>query len=293
MQQLREGGTRRKRYEQTERRRRWRRQKKGTGKKGSGQEWRFQGRTSGRTEKLGIPRIRISGTESVFERASVHEVEKARDAVVVAETKLASEGETVRQAEARLLVLCQKANCVHESPPATIPANFMQELARLRALVQELQQERDELRSEFADQGQSAREDGRRKKSSKSLATPSLDFAQLQLNQTVTRGARGRNLSSTTMIDRAEAAHETFVSLRDARNEYFGARFGEASHPRLQSLRRLRRHARVGDNRAASMSGRREPFGHACYTTNSIRANLGSQPSSMRGSGSVPDDGCF
>ena len=66
----------------------------------------------------------------------------------------------------------------------------------------------DELRSEFADQGQSAREDGRRKKSSKSLATPSPDSAQPQLNQTVTRGARGRNLSSMmeTMIDRAEAA---------------------------------------------------------------------------------------
>ena len=116
--------------------------------------------------------------------------------------------ETVRQAEARLLVLCQKANCVPESPPATSPANFMQELARLRDLVQELQQERDELRSEFADQGQSAREDGRRKKSSKSLATPSPDFAQPQLNQIVTRGASGRNLSSMmeTMIDRAEAA---------------------------------------------------------------------------------------
>ena len=142
----------------------------------------------------------ISGPESFFDRARKRagwgalRGGEARAAVVVAETKLASEGDTVRQAEARLLVLCQRANCVPESPPATIPANFMQELARLRDLVQELQQERDELRSEFGDQGQSAREDGRRKKSSKSIATPSPDCAQPQLNQIVTRGASGRNL---------------------------------------------------------------------------------------------------
>ena len=96
------------------------------------------------------------------------------EALVAAETKLLSEEDAVRQAEDRLRILRQEAvGCVQESPPATVPANFAQELAQLRDFVSELQRETDELRLELAGRSQ---EDARPRKTNKSLSTPSLDL---------------------------------------------------------------------------------------------------------------------
>ena len=123
---------------------------------------------------------RITSTESFLERAKKRvvgarqEVEKARDALTSAETKLVLEEDAVRQAEERLLLLRQEASGLPGSPPATVPADFVQELARLRELVQDLQRERDDLRSELADQGNHAGEDGRWKKSLRSDLCPFL-----------------------------------------------------------------------------------------------------------------------
>ena len=93
------------------------------------------------------------------------------------------------------------------SPPATVPANFMQELARLRELVQDLQRERDDLRSGLADQGNHAGEDGRWKKSLRSLSVLSADLSMPLLNQVTTQGASGRNpsLMMETVVDHAKS----------------------------------------------------------------------------------------
>ena len=156
---------------------------------------------------------RITSTESFLERAKKRvvgarqEVEKARDALTSAETKLVLEEDAVRQAEERLHVLRQEVLGVPRSPPATVPADFMQELARLRELVQDLQEERDDLRSELADQGNHAGEYGRQKKSLRSLSAPSADLSMLLFNQGTTQGASGRNpsLMMETIIDHAES----------------------------------------------------------------------------------------
>ena len=109
---------------------------------------------------------RIAGTELFLERGRKRvegcrqDVEKAREALVAAEAKLLSE-EDASQAEDRLRVLRQEAAAggVQESPPATIPANFAQELAQLRDFVSELQRERDELRTELVGRAHPSEED--------------------------------------------------------------------------------------------------------------------------------------
>ena len=70
-----------------------------------------------------------------------------------------------------------------------------------------LQRERDDLRSELADQGNHAGEDGRRKKSLRSLSVPSADLSMPLLNPVTTQGASGRNpsLMMETIIDHAES----------------------------------------------------------------------------------------
>ena len=101
---------------------------------------------------------RVSTTESFLDQAKARvvgarqEVAKARDALTFAETKLVLEGDAVRDKEERLLLLRQQASGVPGSRPATVPPDFMQELARLRELVQDLQRGRDDMRSELADQ---------------------------------------------------------------------------------------------------------------------------------------------
>ena len=104
------------------------------------------------------------------------------------------------------------------SPPATVPSDFMQELARLREIVQDLQREG----------GNHAGEDVRRKKSLRSLSAPS-----------ATQGASGRNPIDDGDDHRSCRVHDHFwpavdeshVSSRDSRYGLRGVRVGEASHP--------------------------------------------------------------
>ena len=134
-------------------------------------------------------------------------MEKAKEGVVSAESKLALEEEEVRKAEARLLVLKQEANHMPASPPPTVPADFIQELTKLQSLVQELQRERDELRAELATHAEVP--EGRPRKLNRSLATPSPDLVMSSPHQlAITRPGNGRELSSVmeTLIDRAESA---------------------------------------------------------------------------------------
>ena len=78
--------------------------------------------------------------------AARQDVEKAKEAVVNAEGKLALEEEEVRKREALLLALQQEVN--HSStPPPTVPADFVQELNKLQSFVQELQRESGRVES--------------------------------------------------------------------------------------------------------------------------------------------------
>ena len=154
---------------------------------------------------------RIAGTELFLERARKRvegcrqDVEKAREAFAAAEAKLLSEEGAIRQAEDRLRVLRQEAvACVQESPPATVPANFAQELAQLRDFVSELQRERGELRMELAGRPQ---ENARPRKTNKSLSTPSLDLVPVRSQGGVSFPRNGAGEISTmleTLVDKAK-----------------------------------------------------------------------------------------
>ena len=101
---------------------------------------------------------RISATESFIERARKcvekerKEVEKAKAKLAKAEAQLVLEEESVRERENHLLVLGQEANGEDQSPLATVPVDFAQELAQLRTMVQDLLREREQLKSEVAGQ---------------------------------------------------------------------------------------------------------------------------------------------
>ena len=119
---------------------------------------------------------------------------RKRVALVAAEAKLVSD---LRQEEA--------GGGVQESPPATIPANFAQELAQLRDFVSELERERDELRMELAGR---ALEDARPRKTNKSLSTPSLELEPVRSQVGSAAQGSGKDFSTMmeTLIDQAESA---------------------------------------------------------------------------------------
>ena len=74
---------------------------------------------------------RISATESFIERARKRvekerkEVEKVKAELAKAEAQLVLEEESLRGGENRLLVLRQEANGEDQSPPATVPVDFV------------------------------------------------------------------------------------------------------------------------------------------------------------------------
>ena len=159
---------------------------------------------------------------------------EGREALAAAEAKLLSEEDAVRQAEDRLRVLRQEeaAGGVQESPPATMPANFAQELAQLRDFVSELQRERDELRTELQGEHRNTPVRGRR---------TSL-YPHLRWNGWPCRAReRERSLHHDGNVDRSSGecsevrlighAHELLVSERDARFGHRESRIGETSHP--------------------------------------------------------------
>ena len=164
---------------------------------------------------------RIKHTNIFIERArkrvcSLQEdVKKAQAVVAVAQEKLAQEELMLREGEVRLQALQQeeatRMDC-QEVPP-TIPCNFAQELAQLRACVAELQLERDDLRAKLQNSGD--RED-RERKQPRVLASPALDLVPLNRNtidrnvamggQLPNGGQSSASVRMETMIENADSS---------------------------------------------------------------------------------------
>ena len=103
-----------------------------------------------------------------FEKRSIT---KAQEAVLEAQTKLAGKEEELEEELKRRNSLQQEADGLSEQPPPLAVPDFARELAELRACVQPLQVERDDLRAEVARQNVEGRP-----RNVKSLAVPSPDF---------------------------------------------------------------------------------------------------------------------
>ena len=121
---------------------------------------------------------RIKATKMFIERSrkrvdSVREeITKAQEAVLEGQAKLTKEEEALEDGLKRLNSLQQQAHGLSEQPPPpTAPADFARELAELRACVQALQVERDDLRAEVARQNVEGRQ-----RNARSLAVPSPDL---------------------------------------------------------------------------------------------------------------------
>ena len=153
---------------------------------------------------------RIAGTKMFIERSKKRiitlqeAVVKAQAAVVEAQAKLVAEEEALRDGEQRLVTLDREASCLPQQPPPTVPADFAQELAQLRASVQELRRERDDLRAEMSKRG-----DKRSRGRSRSLANPSSDLItgdfSLQRVPVVNRGSCRASSVMETLIDNADS----------------------------------------------------------------------------------------
>ena len=108
-----------------------------------------------------------------------------------------------RVENARKEVEDAKANVV-----ATVPVDFAAELAQLRSLVAELQREREELRFELGQRGVATpAEEGRRRKSIRSLSTPASNL-MVPHNQLAISSGSGRNPQALmeTLIEGGSAA---------------------------------------------------------------------------------------
>ena len=101
------------------------------------------------------------------------------------------------------------------APPPTVPADFAQELAELRACVQQLQRENTDLRSQLQFEGQGCEE--RERKHPRNLSSSTLDLAPLHRNHGRAEVCTGQSaplfpgLSESsvrieTLIDNAEAS---------------------------------------------------------------------------------------
>ena len=163
---------------------------------------------------------RIKSWEFFIERAKKRvecarkEVECANAKVVAAEMTLTSELSALQDGEQRHAALLAEASRTSEQPPPTVPVDFAAELTQLRSLVAELQREREELRLELGQRGVATpAEEGRPRKSIRSLSTPASDL-MLPHNQLAISGGHsgsGRNPSvlMETLIDggAAPASH--------------------------------------------------------------------------------------
>ena len=124
-----------------------------------------------------------------------------------AQAKLTKEEEALEHGLKRLNSLQQEADGLSEQPPPpTVPADFARELAELRACVQALQVERDDLRAEVARQNVEGRP-----RNARSLAVPSPDLVMgdnSMQSPSVLAIRSGRNSSSVmeTLIDQADSS---------------------------------------------------------------------------------------
>ena len=156
---------------------------------------------------------RINSTKMFIERSRKRvdsvgeEVTKAQEAVLEAQAKLTKEEEALEDGLKRLNSLQQEADGLPEQPPPpAAPADFARELAKLRACVQALQVERDDLRAEVARQNV----EGRPRKA-RSLAVPSPDLVMgdnSMQSPSVLAIRSSRNSSSVmeTLIDQADSS---------------------------------------------------------------------------------------
>ena len=188
----------------------------------------------------------IASRTKMFIERSRKRVDSVRE-----EITMAQEAKRLEDGSKRLNSLEQEADGLSEQPPPpTAPADFARELAELRACVQALQVERDDLRAEVARQNVEGRP-----RNARSLAVPSPDPMMgdnsMQL-PSVLAIRSGRNSSSVmeTLIDQADSSvksNHRFSPMwqwhRSISAQYGlrGIRVGEASHPGPVSRAKSRR----------------------------------------------------
>ena len=154
---------------------------------------------------------RIKATKMFIERSRkrVHsvreEITKAQEVVLEAQAKLTKEEEALEGGLKRLNSL-QDGLSEQPPPPLAAPADFAREVAELRACVQALQVERDDLRAEVARQNVEGRP-----RNARSLAVPSPDLVMRDNSMqspSVLAIRSGRNSSSVmeTLIDQADSS---------------------------------------------------------------------------------------
>ena len=162
----------------------------------------------------------IKATKVFIERS--RKITKAQEAVLEAQAKLAKKEEALEDGLKRLNSLQQEADGLSEQPPPPTAPDFARELAELRACVQALQVERDDLRAEVARQNVEGRQ-----RNARSLAVPSPDLVMGD-NSVQFRSARN---SSSVM--ETSSTKQIRVSSRTVAAKYGlrGIRVGEASHP--------------------------------------------------------------
>ena len=124
-------------------------------------------------------------------RLRILDEERAKEATLLEEAK-----ERVARLRSELVVETPR-----QHPPPTAPANYAVELAQLRACVDELQREREDLRAELSKRGE-RRSRGR----SRSLPNPStgLFTGELQRVSAVNRGNHHPLSGMETMIDQGD-----------------------------------------------------------------------------------------
>ena len=163
---------------------------------------------------------RIASSKVFIERAKkriaagLEEVSLAQEALTMAQAKLQSEEYGLAEAEARLATLLIEESNGEAVPPPTVPADFAQELAELRASVQPLHQENADLRSQLQT---GTRCEERERKHPRNLSTPSLDLVPMHrasadrtmdMEQSLhaTNGMSESSCRMETLIDNAEAS---------------------------------------------------------------------------------------
>ena len=146
---------------------------------------------------------RITATESFIERARKRvekerkEVDRAKAEFAKAEAQLVLEREAVREGEF-------VSTLSNKNPMEQNPIDFARELAQLRTMVQDLMQERDQLKSQLGGQGSTPCEEGRPR--ARSLASPSPDVMMPISNQLAVEDSRDPSRLMDPLIDRTDSA---------------------------------------------------------------------------------------
>ena len=131
-----------------------------------------------------------------------------------AQAKLQSEEQGLADAEARLAsLLLEGSNGIAASPP-TVLVDFAQELAELRACVQQLQRENTDLRSQLQFEGQSCEE--RERKHPRNLSSSTLDLALLLRNHGRAEVCTGQSAPLFQRLSESSVRMETLIDNAEA-----------------------------------------------------------------------------